>query len=78
MKYFHEMTEHEFKKLGRKKWSEIAEEYTGPLWCKMQDEAVDGFGCWSLISFKDGKSLVTGEDFCKECDLYNPDWGKDV
>lgn len=35
-----------------------------PEWCTYPDAAIPVFGCWSLLNGR-----VTGEDFCKGCEL---------
>jgi hypothetical protein len=67
-KYLHLVSKDEWeamKKEGRT-WGWLAEHYRAPDWCGYPD-AVDPLGCWSLIGL-----MVTGEDYCKTCDLYQP------
>jgi len=64
--YFHELTDAQWEKLKDSdfRWNEAAERFKQPPWCSYP-YAVDPMGCWSLVGRK-----VTGEDFCKDCDLY--------
>lgn len=65
IKYFHELTEGEFKALPDMTWAECAKDYPQPIWCSYP-EAVQGvMGCWSLMCF-----MVTGRSYCKNCDCY--------
>lgn len=69
MKYFHELTGDEFQALvdAGIRWNQLSEMYPQPEWCEYPN-ALDGLmGCWSLTG-----RLVTGEDFCQNCDLYQP------
>lgn len=36
-----------------------------PEWCEYPDAAMPVFGCWSLLNGR-----VTGEDFCKGCEMH--------
>lgn len=77
IKFFHQLSEDEFKVLCDTKmtWEECAREYPQPQWCGYP-EAVQGvMGCWSLMDF-----LVTGRSFCRHCDCYikKPKKSKDV
>jgi hypothetical protein len=64
--YFHLVTEHEWNvmKAVHMTWGELSAKYAPPDWCSYPD-AVDPMGCWSLVG-----RMVTGEDYCKSCDLY--------
>ena len=66
-KYFHELAEKEFKAVVDEKitWEECAESYPQPEWCRYSDAVQGIMGCWSLMSH-----MVTGEDFCKTCEMY--------
>lgn len=67
-KYFHELTEEEYKKIVDSKeytYEKLAKDYPQPKWCSYPNATEGVMGCWSLVDFK-----VTGEAFCKECDLY--------
>ncbi len=78
-KYFHELTEKEFKKLQKTHmtWDECAKEYPQPLWCNYPDAVQGLMGCWSLMSFdKNGKNWITGRRYCQKCDLYIKRKGK--
>lgn len=65
-KYFHELTEKEYRAILAEgiTYGELAEKYLRPSWCDYPD-ALSPLGCWSLTGGK-----VTGEDYCKNCDLY--------
>ena len=67
IKYFHELKEDEFKALCGSKmtWGECAKEYPQPEWCGYPDAICGVMGCWSLMSF-----MVTGRNYCKNCDHY--------
>ena len=67
IKYFHELTEDEFKEILRQKitWGECAKEYPQPVWCGYPDAVAGVMGCWSLMDFK-----VYGRNFCKHCECY--------
>ena len=72
LKYYHELRREEFLWLAKEKntWGEIEQDFPQPPWCSYH-QAIRGLaGCWSLIHWKDGYSMVTGKDFCKTCDLY--------
>lgn len=68
IKYFHELTEKEFKKkiVGKLTNAECDRDYPQPTWCNYPEATMGMMGCWSLISF-----MVTGEDYCKDCDCYS-------
>ena len=65
--YFHELTEDDRKKLIEEKitHNELANRHPQPLWCGYDDATLGMLGCWSLMSY-----MVTGRDFCKDCELY--------
>uniref|UniRef100_A0A6M3JIC9 Uncharacterized protein n=1 Tax=viral metagenome TaxID=1070528 RepID=A0A6M3JIC9_9ZZZZ len=67
IKYFHELTKKEFNKLAKTKmtYAQLAEDYPQPTWCGYPKATQGIMGCWSLTGF-----MVTGEDFCKDCDCY--------
>jgi hypothetical protein len=73
IKYFHELSHEEFKWLcvEGNTWEEVAIDFPGPPWCQEQGNVVSNFGCWSLINFVNGRSMVTEEKWCIGCDLYN-------
>ncbi len=64
--YFHELTDAQWEQLKESgmTWDEAAKRFKAPRWCSYPD-AVDPMGCWSLVG-----RMVTGEDFCKDCELY--------
>jgi len=64
IKYFHELTKEEFKKLvGTITYKQLAKDYPGPPWCTHPDVTEGVMGCWSLMNHK------VNRDFCKSCDL---------
>uniref|UniRef100_A0A6M3JTY8 Uncharacterized protein n=1 Tax=viral metagenome TaxID=1070528 RepID=A0A6M3JTY8_9ZZZZ len=69
MKFFHELSKEEFKELVDKKitYGELATLHPQPIWCGYPDATHGKMGCWSLMAH-----MVTGDDFCKSCDLYTP------
>ena len=69
IKFFHELTEPEFKKdiAGKLTHQEVAEKYPQPKWCSYPEATYGVAGCWSLVGF-----IVTGEDYCKSCEFYKP------
>ena len=69
IKYFHELTEREYKALVEKKqtWAEFAKDYPQPAWCSYPSAVCGVMGCWSLMGF-----MVKDEGYCKNCDLYKP------
>jgi len=73
IKYFHELTEQEYKELVDKgaTWEELERDYPQPPWCNYPEATRGIMGCWALVGFE-----VTGENFCKNCDLYNKNWKK--
>ena len=73
IKYFHELTQEEFKELLQKTrtWKQLAEDYPKPPWCGFENATGGLMGCWSLTS-----RLVTGEEHCAGCDEYISDYQK--
>jgi len=69
IKYFHELTEKEFKELLKKKltWGELAIDYPQPIWCDYPDALLGMMGCWSLMDF-----MVKDETYCEDCSHYRP------
>lgn len=68
IKYFHELTEEEYKKIVESKkyktMTEFEQDYPQPEWCQYPDAIFGVMGCWSLIGF-----MVENQDYCKHCDL---------
>ncbi len=68
IKFFHELTEVEFKKLVKKHPhmtnAQFAMAYPQPPWCNYPDATYGIMGCWSLTSF-----MVKDKKYCKNCDL---------
>lgn len=64
-KSFHELTDIERAEIAANgmTWKQAAEEHPQPEWCDYPD-AVSPLGCWSLIS-----GMVTGRDYCKDCEF---------
>lgn len=48
------------------------EKLVQPEWCTYSDAAMPVWGCWSLLS-----SRVTGEEFCKGCELHKENLKQD-
>lgn len=67
-RYFHLIPEAEWEsmKAAGRTWGWVARRFREPDWCSYPN-AVDPMGCWSLVG-----RMVTGEDYCKNCDLYRP------
>lgn len=67
IKYFHELTEAEYKEKvdGKLTYAECDRDYPQPVWCGYHNATWGLLGCWSLTDF-----LVTGEGYCKNCDCY--------
>lgn len=66
IKYFHELTEAEFKAIVESKqytWKQLAKDYPQPEWCQYPDATSGVMGCWSLMSH-----MVTGKEYCKGCE----------
>ena len=74
IKYFHEITADEYKELIEcgLTYEQLASQHPQPEWCNYPEAIMGSMGCWSLISFRGGKCLVTGEEYCKKCDQYRP------
>ena len=74
IKYFHQISLAEYEDLLTCgiTYEELASQHPQPEWCNYHEPLLDMLGCWSLVSFVDGKSMVTGEAHCKRCGLYNP------
>jgi hypothetical protein len=72
IKYCHELTLEEYKVIIKNgiTYGKFAEDYPQPVWCSYPDATEGMMGCWSLLDFDDGKSLVTGRNYCKNCDCY--------
>lgn len=65
IKYFHELTEKEFKDkcVGKMKYKQLSKNYPQPLWCKYPDATGELMGCWSLMSH-----MVKDKSYCKDCE----------
>jgi hypothetical protein len=72
IKYYHELKKEEFLWLVEEKttYSEVEKDFPQPPWCSYHQATFGIMGCWSLTDWESGYSTVTGEDFCKTCDLY--------
>ena len=66
IKYFHELKKEEYQWLIAEgtTWNEVEKDFPQPPWCK-EYRAIAILGCWSLTGL-----MVTGEDYCKNCDSY--------
>jgi len=69
IKYFHELTEREFKELRKRKitWDEFAIDYPRPIWCDYHDALLGMKGCWALLDL-----MVKDERDCENCCCYRP------
>jgi hypothetical protein len=66
IKYFHELTADEYKKLvGKITWADLSRDYPQPPWCNYSDAAIGIMGCWSLTSH-----IVSSEKFCEGCECH--------
>ena len=67
IKYFHELTEKEFKEISKKNphmtYRTLGKKYPQPPWCNYPDAVYGIMGCWSLTGF-----LVKDKKYCKNCD----------
>ncbi len=70
IKYFHELTEQEFREsiMGEFTWSQLAEQYPQPTWCAYPDATEGVMGCWSLMEFG-----TVNEKYCSGCECYKKD-----
>jgi hypothetical protein len=67
IKYFHELTNEEYKVLedNGTRWCDLPSLYPQPEWCNYPD-ALDGeMGCWSLV-YRTGVS----KEYCKNCECF--------
>lgn len=64
--YFHEINDKQWEtlKASGMTWDDAAKQFKPPSWCS-ESNAVDPMGCWSLVG-----RMVTGEDYCKNCELH--------
>ena len=65
MKYFHELTKKEYKKLVKEKitYAELAKRHPQPKWCNYPNATEGAMGCWSLTDFK-----IAQKEDCKGCE----------
>jgi hypothetical protein len=72
--YFHLMSDKEWDKRRAAKftWGDICKIYQRPEWCRY-DGALEGmFGCASLVS-----RLVTGQEYCADCECHQANCKRD-
>ena len=60
-KYFHELTNEEFKEAIKKKM--VYEDFKKPDWCYYPNALNWEMGCWSLT-----ERLIKSKEDCKNCD----------
>lgn len=60
-KYFHELTNEEFKEAIKKKM--VYEDFKQPYWCCYPNALNWEMGCWSLT-----ERLIKSKEDCKDCD----------
>lgn len=65
VKYFHELSEDEFKELVKSKitYKQLEIDYPQPIWCDYPHATNGDFGCWSLYDLK-----IHDIKDCKNCD----------
>lgn len=66
---FHEVTDSEWEsmKAAGLTWGDMQERFAQPDWCAYPDALAGQMGCWSLVG-----RMVTGIDYCKDCELCQP------
>ncbi|MEN6623828.1 MAG: hypothetical protein ABFD50_20045 [Smithella sp.] len=64
-KYFHELSDEEYKALIKSKitYDQLLKSYAQPDWCNYSVALEGIIGCWALI----GREIKSETD-CKECD----------
>ena len=67
IKYFHELTDEEFKKVIDSKITvkELSEKYPQPPWCTYPNALNGLMGCWSLTHRKG-----ISKEYCSGCDAF--------
>ena len=65
MKYFHELTKKDYKKLVKEKitYEELAKRHPQPPWCNYPNATNGIMGCWSLTDFR-----IKKREDCKGCE----------
>ena len=65
IKYFHKLTEQEYKEklAGKLTYGEVDVLYPQPKWCSHPQATWGVMGCWSLVSF-----MVKNKAYCKDCE----------
>lgn len=69
--FFHELTADEQRAAfasaveSKLTWGEFGALYRQPTWCRYPDALYGVMGCWSLTS----PGMVTGRDYCRNCEL---------
>jgi hypothetical protein len=66
-KYFHELSEDEFKELVKSKitYKQLEIDYPQPIWCDYPNATRGEMGCWGLVYFRVHND---GESYCKNCE----------
>ena len=68
MKYFHQLSETEYKQAQKLTVEQVLHQFKQPDWCNYPDALSGRMGCWSLVG-----GMVKAEDRCTGCDLYKGD-----
>ena len=72
IKPFHKLSKQEFLWLVAEKttYGEIEKDFPQPTWCFYHQATRGMMGCWSLVNFSSGFSMVANRNYCKSCDCY--------
>jgi hypothetical protein len=68
-KYFHELTDEEYKELIIDKSltiNDVMEQFSQPDWCTYPGALRGEMGCWSLIDRQ-----VINREYCEKCECYH-------
>lgn len=68
--FFHELpvAEYESLKASHATWKDVMDKFSQPVWCGYPEALGGPMGCWSLVG-----RMVTGKDYCKDCDCFMPE-----
>lgn len=68
IKYFHELTDDEYKALmdGSFTWEGVAKLHPQPQWCGYPDALAGAMGCWSLVH----RDKPISKAWCSTCECY--------